>query len=157
MLRVLTCLELSDTNAMCCVALSPGALAALLKGKLVLVNAAAGSPKFDCACSLDLLALAASYSFTTKMKVDAVTLLESLEAWVDKQAISLDLAQNLEKLSQSFDSLLKTMDALYQVSVVRSRPYCCLFCISTHIKWSKCHIATKRIGKRPAWRSYAVS
>jgi hypothetical protein len=81
------------------------------------VNAAAGSPKFDNACSLDLLALAASYSFTTKMKVDAVTLLESLEAWVDKQAASLDLAQNLEKLAQSFDSLLNTMDALYQVCV----------------------------------------
>jgi hypothetical protein len=50
------------------------------------------------------------------MKVDAVTLLEGLEARVDKQANSLDLAQNLDKLAQSFDSLLKTMDALYQVS-----------------------------------------
>jgi hypothetical protein len=102
--------------AICCPAPPAGALATLLEGKLVLVKASAGSPKFDCASSLDLLALAASYSFTTKMKVDAVTLLEGLEAWVDKQAISLDLAQNLEKLGQSFDSLLKTMDALYQVS-----------------------------------------
>eukprot|EP00882_Tetradesmus_deserticola_P010125 GHRQ01010697.1.p1 GENE.GHRQ01010697.1~~GHRQ01010697.1.p1 ORF type:complete len:387 (+),score=127.04 GHRQ01010697.1:1021-2181(+) len=101
-------------------ALPAGALATLLEGKLVLVNASSGSPKLDCACSLDLLALAASYSFTTKMKVDAVTLLENLEAWVDKQAISLDLAQNLEKLAQSFDSLLKTMDSLYQVKVKKS-------------------------------------
>jgi hypothetical protein len=109
-----------------CTAPPAGALATLLEGKLVLVNASAGSPKFDCASSLDLLALAASYSFTTKMKVDAVTLLESLEAWVDKQANSLDLAQNLEKLAQSFDSLLKTMDALYQVS---ARP------APAHIAW----------------------
>jgi hypothetical protein len=116
-------------HLLCC-ALLAGALATLLEGKLVLVNAAAGSPKFDCACSLDLLALAASYSFTTKMKVDAVTLLESLEAWVDKQATSLDLSQNLEKLAQSFDSLLKTMDALYQVSVSAVLPLQLRLCCS---------------------------
>lgn len=98
------------------VACCAGALAALLAGKLVLVNAAAGSPKLDCASSLDLLALEASYSFTGKMKGDAVTLLEGLEAWVDKQSMSMEMAQNLEKLAQNFDSLLKVLDALYQVT-----------------------------------------
>eukprot|EP00882_Tetradesmus_deserticola_P026266 GHRQ01028943.1.p1 GENE.GHRQ01028943.1~~GHRQ01028943.1.p1 ORF type:complete len:155 (-),score=29.71 GHRQ01028943.1:487-951(-) len=128
-------------------ALPAGALATLLEGKLVLVNASTGSPKLDCACSLDLLALAASYSFTTKMKVDAVTLLENLEAWVDKQAISLDLAQNLEKLAQSFDSLLKTMDSLYQVSM---SIYLCRRCFVTisccwHVSSSSCHKPALRL------------
>lgn len=81
----------------------------------MLLEAAAGSVKLDSICSLDLMSLTNSYSFATKMKTDSVALLEGLEAWVDKQAHSMDMAQNLEKLSQNFDSLLKVMDSLYQV------------------------------------------
>eukprot|EP00879_Flechtneria_rotunda_P017284 GHRR01018106.1.p1 GENE.GHRR01018106.1~~GHRR01018106.1.p1 ORF type:complete len:1124 (+),score=375.49 GHRR01018106.1:243-3374(+) len=99
---------------------SQGAMATLLDGKLVLINSSAGSPKLDCACSLDPIGLAASYSFTTRMKTEVNTLLENLEAWADKQTISMELAQNLEKLGQNFDSLLKVMDALYQVKLKKS-------------------------------------
>lgn len=49
------------------------------------------------------------------MKTEAVALLEGLEAWVDKQAQNLDLAQNTEHISGNFDSLLKVLDSLYQV------------------------------------------
>lgn len=87
----------------------------LLDGKLLLLHAGAGSTKLDTARSLDLLGFAASYQFTDKMKSEAVTLLEQLEAWVDRQALSLDLAQNAERISGNFDSLLKVMDSLYQV------------------------------------------
>lgn len=88
----------------------------VLDGKLLLLHAGAGSNKLETARSLDLLGLAASYKFSERMKVEAVTLLEQLEAWVDKQALSLDVAQNAERISQSFDSLLKVLDSLYQVS-----------------------------------------
>jgi len=93
-----------------------GALAVVLDGKLLLLHAGAGSNKLETARSLDLLGVAASYKFSERMKVEAVTLLEQLEAWVDKQALSLDVAQNGERISQSFDSLLKVLDSLYQVS-----------------------------------------
>ena len=66
---------------------------------------------------MSLFGLAASYRFTTKMRVDAVALLEKLEAWADKQALSLELGQNVDRLGQSFDSLLKVLDSLYQVCV----------------------------------------
>eukprot|EP00878_Enallax_costatus_P042118 GHUV01049147.1.p1 GENE.GHUV01049147.1~~GHUV01049147.1.p1 ORF type:complete len:127 (-),score=42.34 GHUV01049147.1:374-754(-) len=99
-----------------CRTLLTGALAALLDGKLVLLDSAAGSLKLDSICSLDLMCLTNSYNFATKMKTDSVTLLEGLESWVDKQSHSMDAAQNLEKLSGNFDSLLKVMDSLYQVT-----------------------------------------
>lgn len=92
-----------------------GALAVTLGGKLLLLHAAAGSNKLDTARSLDFLGLAASYNFNDKMRSEAVLLLEQLEAWVDKQAKSLDMAQNAERIAGSFDSLLKVMDSLYQV------------------------------------------
>eukprot|EP00877_Chromochloris_zofingiensis_P015255 jgi/Chrzof1/9984/Cz04g22250.t1 len=95
-------------------------LVTLADGKLVSVNAAAGSPKLDLAASLDLFGLAASYKFTDKMRTEAVAQLEALEAWVDKQQLGMELAQHLDTLSQSFDSLLKVMDALYQVKLKKS-------------------------------------
>lgn len=93
-----------------------GALAALLDGKLVLISGAAGSLKLDTASSLDLFALAAKHDFTEKMKGDSVALLETFEAWADKQAVNMELAQSLDRLSQNFESLLKVMDTLQQVT-----------------------------------------
>lgn len=104
--------------SVCCLCAAP--LVTLADGKLVSVNAAAGSPKLDLAASLDLFGLAASYKFTDKMRTEAVAQLEALEAWVDKQQLGMELAQHLDTLSQSFDSLLKVMDALYQVSMTCS-------------------------------------
>jgi hypothetical protein len=98
----------------CPPALTAGAYTSLVDGKLVLLHAAPGSTKLDTARSLDLFGLAASYKFATKMRVDAVALLEKLEAWADKQASSLELGQNVDRLGQSFDSLLKVLDSLYQ-------------------------------------------
>lgn len=63
------------------------------------------------------MGLAASYQFMEKMKTEATSLLEQLEGWVGKQALSLELAQNAERISGNFDSLLKIMDSLYQVRV----------------------------------------
>jgi ATP-dependent phosphoenolpyruvate carboxykinase len=91
-------------------------LAALLDGKLVLISGAAGSLKLDTAKSLDLFGLAAKHEFTEKMKGDGVTLLEAFEAWADKQAVNMELAQSLDRLAQNFESLLKVMDTLYQVN-----------------------------------------
>lgn len=99
---------------LCC---RTGAAAAVVDGALVLLHAGVGSNKLDTARSLDVLALAASYKFTDKMRTEAVALLEQLESWVDKQSISLDLAQNTDRISSSFDSLLKVLDSLYQVSL----------------------------------------
>jgi hypothetical protein len=100
-------------NSLFCTA---GALPVLLDGKLLLLHACPGSNKLNTARSLDLLGFAASFHFTDKMKTESVALLEQLEAWVDKQALSLDLAQDIERISGNFDSLLKVMDSLYQVS-----------------------------------------
>lgn len=90
-------------------------MAVLHDGKLLLLHGGAGSNKLDTARSLDLFGLAASYKFTDKMKGEAVALLEQLESWVDKQALSLDVAQSTERISSSFDSLLRVLDSLYQV------------------------------------------
>lgn len=95
----------------------------LLDGKLLLLHAGAGSNKLDTARSLDFLGLAASFKFSDKMKVEGVALMEQLEAWVDKQGLSLDLAQNTERIAGSFDSLLKVLDSLYQVC-----PSCSVSC-----------------------------
>jgi hypothetical protein len=94
-----------------------GAFASIMDGKLVLVHAAPGSTKLEVARSLDLAGLAASFKFTTKMCVDAVALLEKLEAWADKQAHALEQGLHMERLSESFDSLLRVLDSLYQVSL----------------------------------------
>lgn len=97
-----------------------GALVSLVDGKLVLLHAGPGSNKLDTARSLDVFGLTASYKFTERMKGDAVSMLEKLEAWVDKQGLSLEVGQNVERLGQSFDSLLKVLDSLYQVCGVQS-------------------------------------
>lgn len=49
--------------------------------------------------------------------MEGVALLENLEAWAEKQSKSLDMGTsgNLDCLAASFDSLLKVMDALFQV------------------------------------------
>ena len=94
-----------------------GSIATLVGSKLVMLNSGAGSPKIDLAASLDFAAVRDSFWFTTKMKHDAVTMLEHLEAWTDKQNNGMELAKNPEKLSQSFESLLKVMDALLQVGI----------------------------------------
>jgi hypothetical protein len=96
-------------------------MGALVNGKLSIVYSAPGSTKLDQAASLDIFGLAASYQFTEKMKVQAVSLLEALEAWSEKQALGMELAQHQEKMSGSFESLLKVMDALYQVRVAAGR------------------------------------
>jgi hypothetical protein len=117
-----------------CWLLTAGALATLLDGKLVLLHAGTGSSKLDTTRSLDLVGLAASYQFTDKMKTEATNLLEQLEAWVAKQALSLDLAQNAERISGNFDSLLKVMDGLYQVRIrlcCRARRLCSRQCKPT--------------------------
>jgi hypothetical protein len=63
----------------------------------------------------------AKFEFVERMKVEAVDLLERLEAWAEKQAAAMDMGRNLDKLSQNFDSLLRVMDALYQVGCVLQR------------------------------------
>ena len=95
--------------------LPTGSIATLVGSKLVMLNSGAGSPKLDLAASLDFGAVRESFAFATKMKLDAVAMLERLEAWSDKQAHCMELAKNLDKLSQNFDSLLKVMDSLLQV------------------------------------------
>ncbi len=40
-------------------------------------------------------------------QVEAIRLLEQLEAWVERQAMGVALAHNAEKLASSFESLLK--------------------------------------------------
>ncbi len=101
--------------------LPTGSIATLVGNRLVMLNSAAGSPKLDQASSLDFLSVRDSFLFNNKMKQEAVAMLEALEAWSDKQAHGLELARNLEKLSQSFDNLLKVMDALLQVRVCDER------------------------------------
>lgn len=95
--------------------LPTGSVATLINGRLVTLNSATGSPKLDLAASIDFIEVREQYSFAHKMKQEAMALLEGLESWADKQMHGMELARNLEKLGQSFDSLLKVMDALFQV------------------------------------------
>lgn len=88
-----------------------GSVATLMHNKLVMLNSAAGSPKLDLAMSLDFMGIRDGLDFTTKMKQDAVSLLERLEGWCDKQAHGMELARNLEVLSKNFDNLLKVCTA----------------------------------------------
>ena len=108
-------LRAQPPNAPWLLCLHIGAMATLVAGKLVMVNSSPGSNKLDTAASLDLFGLAAANEFTEKMKVQAVVLLERLEAWADRQAAGMELAQHQDRLTSSFDNLLKVMDALYQV------------------------------------------
>jgi hypothetical protein len=55
------------------------------------------------------------WGFVEKMRGEAAVLLERLEGWVEKQAGGMEAARSPERLQQHFDSLLKVMDALYQV------------------------------------------
>jgi hypothetical protein len=59
--------------------------------------------------------VSSDWGFTEKMRGEAAALLERLEAWVEKQACGMEAARSPERLAQHFDSLLKVMDALYQV------------------------------------------
>eukprot|EP00798_Chlamydomonas_sp_ICE-L_P023007 gene23007-30199_t len=100
--------------------LPTGSVATLLGNKLVMLNSNAGSPKLDMASSLDFIGIRDSFNFVDKMKVESVAILERLETWIDKQTHAMDLAQNLEKLGQSFDSLLKVMDSLFQIKTKKT-------------------------------------
>lgn len=94
---------------------SAGSLGTLVDGRLVVLNSAAGSPKLDLAASLDFVKTRDSLDFVEKMKTQGPALLEALEGWCDRQAHGMELARNLEGVTKNFDSLLKVMDALYQV------------------------------------------
>lgn len=95
--------------------LPSGSVATIMNKKLVMLNAAAGSPKLDVAMTLDIFGVRESFAFLPKMKEEAHALLDALEAWVVQQEKGLELASNPDMLAQKFDSLLKVMDALYQV------------------------------------------
>ncbi len=86
----------------------------------MLIDAAPGSVKLDVISSIDLQVQPAAWTFAAKMRSDVVTLLEGLESWVDRVSISMEAAQHPEKLSASFDALLKVMEALYQVKQRRA-------------------------------------
>lgn len=86
---------------------SAGALGTLLDGKLFAISGAQGSPKFDQLESLDLFALANSYSFSERMRAEVVGLLQGLETWAEKQASGMELAAQPDALASNFDSLLK--------------------------------------------------
>lgn len=95
--------------------LPSGSVATLLNKNLVMLNAAAGSPKMDVAMTLDIFGMRDSFSFMGKMKEESYLQLDSLENWIAQQEKGLELAANPDMLSQKFDALLKVMDALYQV------------------------------------------
>ena len=94
-------------------ALPTGALGCLHDGKLVAINAAAGSPKLDIAACLDFEAVRAEHEFVPHMKAHAGTLLNELQEWVSKQQHGL--AHPVDELSGDFKKLLETMAALYDV------------------------------------------
>jgi len=94
---------------------TPGASFALLDGRLFSVSGPSGASKLDALDSLDLFGLAASYAFTDRMRAEVQGLLQALEVWAERQAAGLELAAQPEALAASFDSLLRVMDALYQV------------------------------------------
>ncbi len=79
-----------------------------------------GTESLPCPCSQVM----SDWSFTEKMRGEASTLLERLEAWVEKQNSGMEAAKNPERLQQSFESLLKVMDALYQVGGARIEARC---------------------------------
>ncbi|GBF96391.1 dynein heavy chain axonemal [Raphidocelis subcapitata] len=93
---------------------------ALLDGKLYAVTGAAGSPKLDQLDSLDLFGLASAYAFGERMRAEVSGLLQNLELRAERQAAGMELAAQPEALAASFDSLLRVMDALYQVRVGRA-------------------------------------
>lgn len=75
------------------------------------------------------------WSFTEKMRGEASTLLERLEAWLEKQNSGMEAAKNPERLQQNFESLLKVMDALYQVGGTGLGALCLTSCaICAHAK-----------------------
>lgn len=96
--------------------LPTGPVATIKDKKLVMLNAAAGSPKLDVAMTLDIFGMRESFAFLPKMKEEAQALLDALESWVVQQEKGLELASNPDMLAQKFESLLKVMDALYQVT-----------------------------------------
>jgi archaellum component FlaC len=98
-------------------ALPTGALCCLHAGKLVAVNAAAGSPKLDVAASLDFEAVRAEYEFVPRMKTKAVAMLTELQTWTEKQEHGL--SHNIDDLSGDFKKLLETVAALYDVREAR--------------------------------------
>lgn len=95
--------------------LPTGSVATLKNKKLVMLNAAAGSPKLDVAMTLDIFGLRESFSFLAKMREESLLQLDVLETWIMQQEKGLELAANPDMLSQKFEALLKVMDALYQV------------------------------------------
>ena len=73
--------------------LPTGNVATLLKGRFVMLNAGAGSPRMDLASSLDIFELRDALAFTPKMKVMTENLLKGLEEWVDTQGHGMELAK----------------------------------------------------------------
>ena len=96
--------------------LPTGSVGALHRGKLVVLNSNAGSPKLDIIASLDVMEHRDSLSFTPKMRVAAEQQLKALEEWVDAQGHGMELARSPDKLAKDFEhGLRRVMDALFQV------------------------------------------
>ncbi|KAI8464229.1 MAG: flagellar alpha dynein [Monoraphidium minutum] len=116
-------LDVAALTWRCAYAASPdliaptGAMLALCDGKLFAVAGSAGSAKLDGVASLDLFGLAASYAFGERMRAEVAGLLQGLEVWAEKQGAGMELGAQPDALAANFESLLRVMDALYQVRV----------------------------------------
>ena len=91
-----------------------GELATLHAGRLLKVSSGGGN-RFDVIATLDLAHLAESFTFAGVMKNGVTRQIDVLEQFFNTTEGAFGMADDPEKLEESFDFLLKVMGALYNV------------------------------------------
>ena len=91
-----------------------GELATLHEGQLLKVSSGGGN-RFDVVAQLDLNTLSESFTFTGVMKNSVTKQIDALEKFFNTTEGGFGMADDPEKLEESFDFLLKVMGALYNV------------------------------------------
>ena len=91
-----------------------GELATLHAGRLLKVSSGGGN-RFDVIATLDLAHLAESFTFAGVMKNGVTRQIDVLEQFFNTTEGAFGMAEDPDKLEESFDFLLKVMGALYNV------------------------------------------
>ena len=95
--------------------LGPSGPMTLFKNQAVGLHVTGSGNTYPTTAVLDFVDKYESQQFLKKMKTEGVAMMDRVGGWIERQATGLDMAANLEALTEDFSRLVKTLEALFNV------------------------------------------
>ena len=125
-----------------------GELATIHGGELVTVKSAGGN-RFDVVSTIDPVKLADGYDFVKLMTTGVKKQIDDLESFFNQTEGAFGMAEDPEKLKESFDFLMKVMSALYNIKARKAGIDLELDCITETLNvLTKEKVSTKSLEDR---------